>query len=477
MSTLAFLGAAQRVTGSCYLIKSGQQQILLECGMLQGENGDTKGGKRKKSYKKEPVETQFPFQVGDIDAVIISHAHLDHSGMLPLLAKQGYNGPIYMTLQTQALLPTMHKDAAFLQEKDTEWENKRRARAGKKAIEPLFDMDDVERELGLCRGMAYGAEAEILPGIRLCFREAGHILGSAIVELWLEDKGETRKLVFSGDLGNSQAPLMRDPAIITEADLLLLESTYGNRDHQPLEQTLSEFSAALDAAAQSGGNVLIPSFAVGRTQDLIYHLGQLYHSGKLKQNNIYIDSPMATSISEIYEQNTRLFNKDDPEFREIMTHDWQQWLPILRFTRSVEESMALNKIAGGAIIIAGSGMCHGGRIRHHLKYNLWRKNTHLIIAGFQARGTLGRLLVDGVKKVKILGSEIAVKAQIHTLGGFSAHAGQSQLLEWAGHMRKAMPRLYLVHGESENMLALQKQFVEEFNWDASIPTLGEVIHF
>ncbi|WP_428609558.1 MBL fold metallo-hydrolase RNA specificity domain-containing protein [Sedimenticola sp.] len=477
MSTLTFYGAAQRVTGSCYLIHRGAQRILLECGMLQGENNHKPKGKRDRTNGHDSAEARFPFEVGEIDAVILSHAHLDHSGMLPLLVKQGYRGPIYMTQQTEALLPTMHKDAAFLQLKDTEWENKRRARAGKRAITPLYDVEDVEQELGQCQGLAYGAVSEILPGVKLSFREAGHILGSAIVELWLEDKGETRKLVFSGDLGNSKAPLMRDPAIITEADLLLMESTYGDRNHQPLDRTLEEFRAALDAAAQSGGNVLIPSFAVGRTQDLIYYLGQLYQSGQLKQNNIFIDSPMATSISEIYEQNTRLFNKDDPEFREIMTHDWEQWLPILRFTRSVEESMALNKITGGAIIIAGSGMCHGGRIRHHLKYNLWRKNTHLVIVGFQARGTLGRLLVDGVKKVKILGSEIAVKAHIHTLGGFSAHAGQSQLLEWAGHMRKVMPRLYLVHGESEAMLALQKCFVEEYNWDASIPTLGEVIQF
>ncbi len=477
MGTLTFYGAAQRVTGSCYLIRSGEHRILLECGMLQGENDEKKNDNWNRNSTQRAPAASFPFAVSEINAVVISHAHLDHSGMLPLLVKEGYAGPIYMTRQTQALLPTLHKDAAFLQQKDTEWENKRRSRAGKRAIEPLYDMDDVERELNLCSGMAYREVKEILPGIRLCFREAGHILGSAIVELWFEEQGGTRKLVFSGDLGNSNAPLMRDPAVITEADLLLLESTYGNRNHQPLQETLAEFSAALDAAAESGGNVLIPSFAVGRTQDLIYHLGQLYHSGKLKQNNIFIDSPMATSISEIYEQNAHLFNKDDPEFRELMSHDWQQWLPILRFTRSVEESMALNKITGGAIIIAGSGMCHGGRIRHHLKYNLWRKNTHLIIVGFQARGTLGRLLVDGVKKVKILGSEIAVKAQIHTLGGFSAHAGQSQLLEWAGHMHKAMPRLYLVHGERESMLALQQCFVDEYNWDASIPTLGEVIRF
>ena len=471
MTTLTFYGAAQRVTGSCYLIQTQRNRLLLECGMLQGENHNNKKGERRK-----PSEASFPFAVGDIDAVVLSHAHLDHSGMLPLLAREGYRGPIYMTRQTQALLPTMHRDAAFLQMKDVEWENKRRARAGKKLIEPLYDMDDVERELALCQGLPYAEVNEILPGIRLCFREAGHILGSAVVELWIEDRGDTRKLVFSGDLGNSHAPLMRDPAVITEADVLLLESTYGNRNHQPLDVTLNEFREALEAAAKSGGNVLIPSFAVGRTQDLIYYLGQLYQSGQLPQQNIFIDSPMATSISEIYEQNTRLFNKDDPEFRQIMTHDWEQWLPILRFTRSVEESMALNKITGGAIIIAGSGMCHGGRIRHHLKYNLWRKDTHLIIVGFQARGTLGRILVDGARKVKILGSEIAVKAQIHTLGGFSAHAGQSQLLEWAGHMRKAMPRLFLVHGESESMLALQRCFVEQYNWDASIPSLGEVIH-
>jgi len=257
----------------------------------------------------------------------------------------------------------------------------------------------------------------------------------------------------------------------------LLESTYGDRDHRPLDETLQEFEDALRTAAEEGGNVLIPSFAVGRTQDLIYRLGQLYQAGRLKQQKVFIDSPMATKVTKVYKDYTHLFNEDDPDFSKAIKEGWENWLPIMSFTQDVEESMALNNITSGAIIIAGSGMCTGGRIRHHLKYNLWREKAHILIVGFQARGTLGRLLVDGSRQVRILGSDIAVKAQIHTLGGFSAHAGQSQLITWAGRFKKPRPRLYLVHGEREKMEALRIAFHQQLDWEAHLANFRETITF
>jgi metallo-beta-lactamase family protein len=305
--------------------------------------------------------------------------------------------------------------------------------------------------------------------VELRYRDAGHILGSGIVELWFDG----RKLVFSGDLGNSHSPLLEDPEVIEKADILLMESTYGDRNHRSHEETMREFREALDQAIDDGGNVLIPAFAVGRTQDILYHLGEMFQEGRLKQNQVFLDSPMGTSVSEVYERNLHLFNEDNPRFRKKMTHTWEQWLPVLRFTRETEESMALNRIESGAIIIAGSGMCTGGRIRHHLKHNLWKRKTHVLIVGYQAFGTLGRKLVDGARHVRILGQEIAVNARIHTLGGFSAHAGQDQLLSWVKHFHKPRPRLFLVHGEPESMLELQKRLADDLHWKAVMPEEGE----
>ncbi|MEJ2309869.1 MAG: MBL fold metallo-hydrolase [Gammaproteobacteria bacterium] len=459
MAKITFHGAARQVTGSCYLIETQYHRLLLECGMRQGEDED----------EMEPGEPLLPFDPRTIDAVILSHAHLDHTGLTPLLVRRGYRGPVYMTATTCQLLPIMHKDSAFLLSKDVEWANKRRQRAGKPPLEPLYTLNDVERELALCEGLHYGERREILPGVELRFRDAGHILGSGIVELWFDG----RKLVFSGDLGNSHSPLLEDPSVIERADILLMESTYGDRNHRSHEETIREFREALDQAIDDGGNVLIPAFAVGRTQDLLYHLGQMYHEGRLKQNQVFLDSPMGTSVSEVYEKNTRLFNDDNPSFRKTMTHTWEQWLPVLRFTRRTEESMALNRIDSGAIIIAGSGMCTGGRIRHHLKHNLWKRKTHVLIVGYQAFGTLGRKLVDGAQQVRILGEEIAVRATIHTLGGFSAHAGQDQLMAWAKAFQKPRPRLFLVHGEPGSMQVLQKRLAHELHWDAAMPEEGE----
>lgn len=463
MAKLHFLGATRQVTGSCYLLETESSRLLLECGMIQGEPHDS-------GSSHEP----FIFDANSIDAVIVSHAHLDHSGLLPKLVKEGYSGPIYVTTATADLLDIMLKDAAFIQHKDIEWENKRRVRSGKDPVDPVYTIEDVEQTLSQLDTTDYLERKNILAEVELRFQDAGHILGSAIVELWIEEPGVTKKLVFSGDLGNSCSPLLHDPAIINEATVLLLESTYGDRDHKPSTETLEEFQQALDDTYDDGGNVFIPTFAVGRTQEILYRLGQFHLKGKLQQQKTFLDSPMATSVNKVYIQHRELYNHEDPDFNQKIKSGWERWLPGLSYTHSTEESMAINKITGGAIVIAGSGMCTGGRIRHHLKHNLWRRNNHIIFVGFQARGTLGRALVDGAKQVKIMGNDIAVKAKIHTLGGFSAHAGQSQLLTWAANFSN-QPRLYLVHGELEKMLALQKTLVEKTQWYANIPAPADVI--
>jgi metallo-beta-lactamase family protein len=332
----------------------------------------------------------------------------------------------------------------------------------------------VEALLKLRQAVAYETELEILKNISVSFHEAGHILGSSIVRMKVTEHHETKTLVFSGDLGNPESPLLRDPAILTEADVLLLESTYGDRDHKPLTSTLDELRSALQEAAHTGGNVIVPAFAVGRTQDLIYWLGKLQRQGTLPQQQIYLDSPMAITASEIYAAHTDLFNIDDPEFTKFVPQGWQAWLHGLIYSETAEESMAINRIVGGVVIIAGSGMCNGGRIRHHLKYNLWRRNAHIVITGFQAEGTLGRAIVDGKKKyLKILGSEVMVAAKVHTLGALSAHADQTQLLKWASHF-KTKPRLYLIHGEKSATLSLQTCF-QRTGWNANIPRVSETI--
>ena len=446
---LTFHGAARQVTGSCHLLETEGGRILLDCGMFQGPP-EVSGQNR----------LDFPFDPKSLDAVVISHAHIDHSGLLPKLIKAGYSGPIYLTPPTHDLAELLLKDAAHLEFKDTQWENKRRERAGRRLLEPLYTLEDVEQVLALRQSVPYADWIELLPGVRLQFHDAGHIIGAAIVELELRAGGQSRTLVFSGDLGNRYSPLLRDPEKLSRADVLLLESTYGDRNHRSLADTLDEFRQALQAASRSGGNVLIPSFAVGRTQDILYWLGRFHRDGELPQQRVFVDSPMAIEASEIYANHAGLFNHDDPAFNRAIEHGWQAWLPILSYSRSTEDSMALNQVKG-AVIIAGSGMCTGGRIRHHLKYNLWRRDTHVIISGFQPRGTLGRRLVDGVRRLSILGSEIAVRATIHTLGGFSAHAGQDELVHWAVGMRESHPRVYLVHGEAEAMEALQGRLRQE----------------
>ena len=472
MSKLTFYGAIEGVTGSLYLLESGQSRILLDCGLFQGR-------REEESNNLKPL----PFDVAGIDAVVLSHAHLDHSGRLPLLVKQGYGGPIYMTQPTSELIAILLKDAASLQERDVEWENRRRRRSGKPEIDPLYTQYDVEAALSLCAGRPYHQAFEITRGISVRFCDAGHILGSSIVEVFIQEDGNTKKLVFSGDLGNSQAALLRDPDIVEDADILLLESTYGDRDHKSMDDTLDEFEQVLEDASRNGGNILIPSFAVGRTQEIIFRLGELYQRGKLPHQAVYLDSPMAIAVTRVYNQHQNVYSDEDMNAIEragdnnpFTPESLKTLLPTLRFSETTEESMALNKIKSGAIIIAGSGMCNGGRIRHHLKHNLWRKQSHVVFVGFQAMGTPGRTLIDGATGIRMAGEDIVVRAAIHTLGGFSAHASQSQLLEWLSHFESSQPRLFLVHGEEAAKRAL-KRAVEARGWQATIPTLDQTIEF
>jgi metallo-beta-lactamase family protein len=466
MAKLTFLGAVEGVTGSAYLLETGGATLLLDCGLYQGR-------REEEAENEEP----FRFDVRTLDCVVLSHAHLDHSGRLPKLCSEGFLGPIYMTKPTCELLDVMLTDAASLQERDVEWENKRRRRAGKEEIAPLYTQDDVDTALSQCVGFGYGQRRTIAENVDVCFRDAGHILGSAIVEVFVTERGAQKKLVFSGDLGNSFAALLEDPDTVDSADILLLESTYGDRDHRPMDEALAEFEDIVDRASASGGNILIPSFAVGRTQEIIFRLGQLYQKGKLRQQAVYLDSPMAIAVTEIYHRYQNVYNNEDAQtIHRGKGSSLHSFLPILRYSATTAESMALNRIESGAIFIAGSGMCNGGRIRHHFKHNLWKANAHVIIVGFQAMGTPGRALVDGAKFFHIGGDEIAVRASIHTLGGFSAHASQSQLFDWLQHINKPHPRLFLVHGETNAKTAFQA-FLAKHGWTATIPGKGETITF
>lgn len=464
MAKLTFYGSTDGVTGSMYLLETSGARVLLECGLFQGVKED-----------EESNRAPFPFDIKSIDAVVLSHAHLDHTGRIPKLIKDGYEGTVFMTRPTSDLLDIMLKDSAYLSMRDAEWENKRRRRAGKEEVEPLYTMDDVDTAMRQFEGVPYYVKREVADGITVTYHDAGHILGSAIVEIDIAEGGHQRKLVFSGDLGNSYAALLRDPAILHQADVLLLESTYGDRNHKPLQDTLDEFRDVIHQANENGGNVLIPAFAVGRTQEIIFYLGEMYQKGELNHQAVFLDSPMAIAATEVYHRYQNVFNEEDElAIRQTRSGTLHSYLPVLRYSRTTEESMAINKINNGAVIIAGSGMCDGGRIRHHLKHNLWRRSAHVMIVGYQVHGTPGRALVDGAKKLRIVGEEIAVKAKIHTLGGFSAHAGQQQLLDWAENFRKSNPAIFLVHGEDEAKDILQQK-LRDTGMNATIARTRETI--
>jgi metallo-beta-lactamase family protein len=461
---LTFHGAAQEVTGSCFLVEAAGARFIVDCGMHQG------------GREADVANRNFPrFDPESLDFVLLTHAHIDHSGLLPRLVNLGYRGPIWCTPATADLLGVLLPDSAHIQEKEAEWANRdRRRQRGELKVEqaPLYTVAQAQASLKRLRSVGYGQTVTPHPGVRACFRDAGHILGSASIEVWVEEAGQTTKLVFSGDLGMPGRPLVNDPTPIEAADYLCVESTYGNRLHKGMRDTIDELAHAVsDTLTRKKGNVIIPAFAVGRTQDLIYLLMDLVRQGRLPRNlAIFVDSPMAGAATEITLRHRNLL---DQETRELL--DWARSspdAPYLRMTEDVDDSMALNRIRQGAIIISASGMCDAGRIKHHLKFNLPRPECTVIIAGFQARGTLGRRLVDGARSVRIFREVVPVRAELYTLGGLSAHADRDALVAWLSRFKQPPRRTFVVHGEAETAAGFGALLRDGMGWDAVVPEAG-----
>jgi metallo-beta-lactamase family protein len=457
---LEFFGAAGEVTGSCHVIRAAGKQILLDCGMIQGR-------KKDEARNSDP----FPFNANEIDAVVLSHAHIDHSGRLPLLVKRGFNGPVYAQNATVDLCRILLLDSASLGERDADRKNRQRKQEGKPLVEPLYSRKDARAATRNMTGMQYRETREILPGIVIRFQDAGHIIGSTSVEVWLSENDQTRKLVFSGDLGQYDTPILQNPAIIEEANVVLMESTYGGRKHRDRQRTYDEMGEIISEAS-GRGNILIPAFAVGRSQEVLYAFGQNYAQWGLDDWHVFLDSPMAIEASEIYWDYPHLYDDEATKFRKEI-HDMPR-LKNLHLTRSAAESKVINKLKNGAIVLAGSGMCNGGRILHHLKNNIHRPECQVIILGYQAYGSLGRRLVDGVDEVRIWGDTVEVNARIHTLGGLSAHGDEDELVQWFSSF-KNRPSLYLVHGEIQAGEALISRFKREGFLGATLAQQGMIL--
>jgi len=469
---LSFLGGAGEVTGSCYLVTTGAVRFLVDCGMFQG-GAETRAKNR----------AGFAFDPRQLDFVLITHAHIDHSGLLPRLTAAGYRGSVYTTAATCDLLEVMLLDSAFIHEREAE--RGRNGRSNRKPSRrrdtrsgngepPLYTVAQATKSLKQLRRVEYGQSVQPHAGVRCTFNDAGHIVGAASIEVWVEDGGRTRKLVFSGDIGQPMRPIVRDPTPITTADVLLIESTYGNRLHKSLDDTLVELEhAVVDTLKRKGGNVIIPSFAVGRTQDLLFLLADLYQKDRLPDMDIYVDSPMALKATEVTMRHARLLDRDAQRMLAWLRKGGGQ--PRINFVQDIEESATLHH-ANGAVIISASGMCEAGRIKHHLRHNLGRPESTIIFTGFQAAGTLGRRLVDGAKEVKIFGIPVPVRADIYTIGGLSAHADQAGLLGWLKHFQRAPQRTFVVHGEAENAGIFAGAIREQLKWEGvSVPAQGETV--
>ena len=444
---LTFFGAARAVTGSCHCVECGGKKILVDCGLQQGRD--------------ERDNQELDFAAGYIDAVVVTHAHIDHSGRIPLLVKQGFEGNIYCTRLTGQLLSIMLRDSAHIQESDAQWQNQKGKRAGRDAVEPLYTVADAEAALQQLYPVEYGQVLDLCEGVRVRFTDAGHLLGSSEVELWLTEGDVERKIVFSGDLGNIDQPIIRDPSFVEDADYVVMESTYGDRNHEPPESYTESLAQLIDEVFAKGGNIVIPSFAVGRTQELLYFLREIKDRGLVKSApnfTVCVDSPLAAEATRVYSGDLHGY-LDEEAIAVLQGGDDLFTFPGLTLTQSTEESKALNMDPSPKIIISASGMCDAGRIRHHLKHNLWRPECAVVFVGYQAEGSLGRRLLEGAKTVKLFGEEIAVRARIVNFKGLSSHADRDHLLEWVGRIAPAPRQVFVVHGDAP----VTELFAEDLN--------------
>lgn len=452
---ITFHGAAKNVTGSMHLLEIGGKKLLLECGIHQG--------KREES---ENMNRTLPFDPAEIDAMILSHAHLDHSGNIPTLVKNGFKGDIYMTAATRDLLGVMLRDSAHIQESDIKFVNKKRTARGLALKEPLYTMDDAERSLDYFISLSYERTFNPLPGVKAVFHDAGHILGSAMVDLELSEGGSAKRFFFTGDLGRDHLPIIRDPYQPSGADYLLMESTYGDRVHGPIEETSRKLQEAVRQVFDRRGKMIIPAFSVGRTQEIVYELHGMFEAGKLPAMPIYVDSPLSVNVTNIFKMHPECFDKETRV--QVENHHDPFGFGRLSYIHTVEESKRLNEAAGPCIIISASGMCEGGRVLHHLRNSLGDSRNMVLIVGFQAYGTLGRRLVDKEPVVKIFGEDQNVRAEIRVLNGFSAHADRNDLLGFVGNMKEGSGRVLLVHGEEAQSQSLA-QALRESGKDVVVP--------
>ena len=468
---VTFCGATKTVTGSNFLVEGAGKKFLVDCGLYQG-------GAKDEIKNEEP----FPYNINEIDFMLLTHAHIDHSGRIPKLYKEGYRNPIYATNATCDLCAIMLPDSGHIQETETEWKNRKRIRRGEEELVPIYDAETAAKSLELFKGEPYNQIIELDDDIHVRFNDAGHMLGSSIIEIWIRENGENKKIVFSGDLGNNDIPLLAEPTMIQDADFLVMESTYGNRLHIKNENKAKTFINIVTDTIKNGGTVVIPSFAVGRTQEILYELNKIKDSEDdspeferkyrlLMNTPVYVDSPLAISATEVFKENMDLFDEETQEL--IKRGDNPLEFPGLKFTQTVEESKALNESDESAIIISASGMCEVGRIKHHLKHNIWNPKNTILFVGYQAPGTLGRKIVDGAKTVKIFGEEVAVNARVEYIEGYSGHADQAGLLHFVDSFVKKPNHIFLVHGEEESQKVLRDKINENFDLPVSIPDYCE----